>query len=100
MQTRARRLRDAQGELIRKGQLALLGQVAATMGPELRNPLGVKSNAVHVLQARRTDAHDTTREYLGMIKDELADAERIVSDLQDAVRTQPAKPEAIEGLRS
>ena len=38
----------------------------------------------------------TTKEYLGIIKDEIADAERIVSDLLDAVRSKPPRPEAVK----
>ena len=77
-------------------KLALLGQVAGTVGHELRNPLGVMNNAVYFLQAVLTDADETTKEYLGIIKDEIADAERIVSDLLDAVRTKPPHPETVE----
>jgi signal transduction histidine kinase len=55
----------------------------------------VINNAVYFLQAVLADADETTREYLGIIKDEVADAERIVSDLLDAVRTKPPHPEAL-----
>lgn len=93
---RTQQLLDVQEELVRREKLALLGQVADTVGHELRNPLGVMNNAVYFLQAVLTDADETTREYLGIIKDEIADAERIVSDLLDAVRTKPPHPEMIE----
>jgi signal transduction histidine kinase len=66
------------------------------VGHELRNPLGVMNNAVYFLQAVLADADETTREYLGIIKDEIADAERIVSDLLDAVRTKPPHPDIVE----
>ncbi|MDP4027837.1 MAG: ATP-binding protein [Gallionella sp.] len=88
-------LRKAQDELVRNEKLALLGQVADTVGHELRNPLGVMNNAVYYLQAVLPDADETTREYLGIIKDEIAEAERIVSDLLDAVRTKPPRPETV-----
>ena len=81
---------------MRKEKLVLLGQVADTVGHELRNPLGVMNNAVYFLQIVLADADETTREYLGIIKDEIADAERIVSDLLDAVRTKPPHPEMVE----
>lgn len=89
-------LRKSQDELVRNEKLALLGQIADTVGHELRNPLGVINNAVYYLQAVLTDANETTREYLGIIKDEITDAERIVSDLLDAVRTKPPRPEAVD----
>ena len=88
-------LRKAQDELVRSEKLALLGQIADTVGHELRNPLGVMNNAVYYLQAVLPDADETTREYLGIIRDEIAEAERIVSDLLDAVRTKPPRPETV-----
>lgn len=93
VQQRTRQLLAAQEELVRKEKLALLGQVADTVGHELRNPLGVMNNAVYFLQAVLTDADGGVKEYLGIIKDEIADAERIVSDLLDAVRTKPPQPD-------
>jgi len=95
VEERTKQLLDAQEELVRKEKLALLGQVADTVGHELRNPLGVINNAVYFLQTVLTDADETTKEYLGIIKDEIADAERIVSDLLDAVRTKPPHPEMV-----
>lgn len=93
---RSRQLEAAQEELVRKEKLALLGQVADSVGHELRNPLGVMNNAVYFLQTVLSDADETTREYLCIIKEEIADAERIVSDLLDAVRTKPPQPEMVE----
>jgi len=93
---RTKQLHEVQEELVRKEKLALLGQVADTVGHELRNPLGVMNNAVYFLQTVLADADETTKEYLGIIKDEIAVAERIVSDLLDAVRTKPPYPEMVE----
>ena len=93
---RTQQLMAAQEELVRTEKLALLGQIADTVGHELRNPLGVMNNAVYFLQNVLADADETTREYLGIIKDEIADAERIVSDLLDAVRTKPPHAEIVE----
>ncbi len=95
VQERTQQMLAAQDELVRKEKLALLGQVADTVGHELRNPLGVMSNAVYFLQTMLTDADGITREYLGIIKDEIADAERIVSDLLDAVRIKAPQPEEV-----
>ena len=82
-------------ELARREKLALLGQVAGSVGHELRNPLGVMSNAVYFLQNALPDADETTKEYLGIIKDEIVSSERIVSDLLDSARTQPPRRELI-----
>ena len=90
LQERSRQLLEAQNELVKKEQLAMLGQVAVGVGHELRNPLGVMNNAVYYLQQTAlSDADAATREYLGIIQDEIARSERIVADLMDAVRTRP-----------
>ncbi|MFZ3019391.1 MAG: ATP-binding protein [Gallionella sp.] len=88
-------LREAQDALVRNEKLALLGQVAGSVGHELRNPLGVMSNAVYFLQAVLSDADDSVKEYLGIIKNEIAVSERMASDLMDAVSTRPPHPEAV-----
>lgn len=95
VQERTIQLLEAQDELLRKEKLAVLGQVAGSVGHELRNPLGVMNNAVYYLQTVLSDADETTQEYLNIIKDEIASSERIVSDLLDSVRTKPPHPEAV-----
>ncbi len=92
---RTRQLLEAQDELVRKEKLSMLGQVAGTVGHELRNPLGVISNAVYFLQTVLSDSDETTREYLGIIKNEVTAADRIVGDLLDSVRIKPPQPETV-----
>ena len=92
---RTRQLLEAQEALVRKEKLATLGQVAGIVGHELRNPLGVMNNAVYFLQAVLTEADETTKEYLGIIKEEITSADRIVGDLLDSVRTKPPQLEPV-----
>jgi signal transduction histidine kinase len=93
---RTKQLSEAQDELVRKEKLAVLGQVAGSVGHELRNPLGVMSNAVYFLQTVLSDADETVKEYLDIIKIEIAGSERIVSDLLDSVRTKPPHPATVD----
>ncbi|MBU6995728.1 two-component system sensor histidine kinase NtrB [Ferrovum myxofaciens] len=95
VQERSRQLLAAQDELARNDKLAVLGQVAGSVGHELRNPLGVMNNAVYFLQTVLSDADETTKEYLGIIKEEIAVSDRIVGDLLDSVRIKPPHPEAV-----
>jgi len=88
-------LQEMQERLVRQGKLAVLGQLSGSVGHELRNPLGVISNAVYFLQMVLTNADDTTREYLGIIGSEVRNAEKIVSDLLDLSRTRPAEREEV-----
>ena len=82
-------LRETRDELVRKERLAMLGQVAGSVGHELRNPLGVMSNAVYFLQTMLDGADASIKEYLGIIRAEIARSELIVASLMDAVRTKP-----------
>jgi len=92
---RTQELRDAQEQLVRRERLAVLGQLAGGVGHELRNPLGVISNAAYYLKIVLPDADETTREYLGIISSEVRDAEKIVSDLLDFSRTKMPEREEI-----
>jgi signal transduction histidine kinase len=84
-------LQAVQEELVRREKLSILGQLSGSVGHELRNPLGVMSNAVYYLQMVLTDADETTREYLGIIKKEIDNSLRIITDLLDFARTRPPK---------
>jgi signal transduction histidine kinase len=88
LEARTRELFDAQEDLMRKEKLAILGQMSGSVGHELRNPLGVMSNAVYFLQMVLTDADDTTKEYLEIIKQEIDNSLRIITDLLDFARTK------------
>ncbi|MFQ5814366.1 MAG: PAS domain S-box protein, partial [Anaerolineae bacterium] len=94
VEERTRELRDAQEQLVRREKLAVLGQLAGGVGHELRNPLGVISNAVYFLQMTLSDADQTTKEYLEIISEEVRNSAKIVSDLLDFSRTKmPDKQE-------
>jgi len=95
VEERTKELRDAQEELLRQEKLAVLGELAGGVGHELRNPLGVISNAVYYLQTILPDADETTKEYLEMIASEVRTSEKIVSDLLDLSRTRPGEKEEI-----
>jgi signal transduction histidine kinase len=80
---RTRELRDAQEQLVRQERLAVLGQLAAGVSHELRNPLGVIQNAIYFLNLVQPDAGDNIKEYYGIIEEEAHTAVRIVTDLLD-----------------
>jgi len=72
--------------------------LAGGVGHELRNPLGVISNAVYFLRMSNSDADETIREYYDIIASEVWNAERIVSDLLDFSRTRKGESEEIAVL--
>ncbi len=95
VKARTQQLLEAQDELVRKEKLAVLGQVAGSVGHELRNPLGVMNNAVYFLQTVLSDADAGVKEYLDIIQNEIANSERIVSDLLDSVRIKPPQIQTV-----
>lgn len=83
-----RQLLDAQEELVRNEKLSIVGQLAGTVGHEIRNPLMVISNAVYFLKIVMPDADDKVKEYLDMIKQEVDRSLSIISILIDFTRTK------------
>jgi PAS domain S-box-containing protein len=78
---RTKELRDAQEELIRKGKLAVLGQLAGIVGHELRNPLGVIGNSVYFLRMKLEGADDIVKKHLGIIDLNVERATMIIEEL-------------------
>jgi signal transduction histidine kinase len=88
LQERTEQLQEVQDELVRQEKLAMLGQVAGSVGHELRNPLGVMNNAVYFLQTVLAGGDESVKEYLGIIMAEITRSEHIVDELLSAVRTR------------
>lgn len=95
VEERTSQLIEAQEELLRKGKLAILGQLSGSVGHELRNPLGVMSNAVYFLKMVHAEADETTSEYLDIIKHEIDNSLRIITDLLDFARTKTAQLQTV-----
>jgi len=94
---RTRELEQAQEALVRRERLALLGQLSSGVGHELRNPLGVMTNAVYYLKMMLAGQPQNIHEYLDIIQQQVTLSEKIVSDLLDFARQKPPqrKPTSI-----
>jgi signal transduction histidine kinase len=79
-------LRETQDELVRKEKLATIGQLASSVGHELRNPLGVMSNAAYIIERSMATAPTKAQEYLKVLNAQIRLSERIVTDLLDSAR--------------
>jgi signal transduction histidine kinase len=96
LQDSLRRLEDTQQALVSNERLAALGQMAATVGHELRNPLGVLTNSLYLIRnATSTGADDRLRRQLDTADREIAAATLIVSDLLEFSRPRAANPTAV-----
>jgi signal transduction histidine kinase len=73
-------LRAAQDKLVRKEQLAAVGELSAVVAHEVRNPLAIISNAVATL--RRSGVGEQDRgTLLGILDEESSRLNRLVGDL-------------------
>ncbi|HEY4320303.1 MAG TPA: ATP-binding protein [Gemmatimonadales bacterium] len=89
-------LQEAQEALVRRERLAMLGQLAGSVGHELRNPLGVMSNAIYYLEMVLQPATDDVRDYLKLLRDQVGLSTKIVSDLLDSARVTPAQRRMVD----
>ncbi|MBU7019300.1 MAG: PAS domain S-box protein [Theionarchaea archaeon] len=92
VEERTQELRDAQEELIGKEKLATLGQFAASVGHELRNPLGAIRNSVYFLNMRLKDPDEKVTKHLTMIDKSIQQADKIITDLLDLSWKRPPSP--------
>lgn len=73
-------------ELKQSERFATLGRLSGSVGHELRNPLGVMSNVVFLIDAL-PDASPKLRDYAKMLREQIRLSQRIISDLLDRARS-------------
>ena len=82
-------LQNTQETLVRREKAAMLGQLAAGVGHELRNPLGVMSNAIYYLEFVLESSPQDVRDYLRILREQVSLSTKIVTDLLDSARIAP-----------
>ncbi len=83
-------LQKTQGELVRREQLAVVGELAAVIAHEVRNPLAVINNSVANLKRDGIEPSDRAT-LLAIITEESARLNRLVGDLLSYAR--PVSPQ-------
>lgn len=86
---------DYQEQQARRERLATFGQLVGSMSHELRNPLGVIETSVHILKGRLV-GDERAEKHLARIGEQVAVANKIVTDLLDMIRDRPLTREPIE----
>jgi signal transduction histidine kinase len=90
-------LEQTQQALVANERLAALGQMAATVGHELRNPLGVLTNALYLIRRTvSTIADDKVLKQLDTADREICAATLIVSDLLEFARPRMPNPTYVD----
>jgi signal transduction histidine kinase len=88
---------DLEAQKARSERMATFGQVVASIGHELRNPLGVAESSVFLLE-KRVGTDPAARKHLQRIGEQIAAANGIVSSLLDLVRDRPMNPQPLATL--
>ena len=87
-------LREAQERLVRSERLAAIGELAAGVAHELRNPLGAIKNALYYINGRLRGSSLITEnprvgEFLEIMDEEVGASDKIITDLMDFSRVNP-----------
>jgi signal transduction histidine kinase len=96
LQTTLTRLQQAQEELVRQERLATLGRLSGSIAHELRNPLGVMTNALYYLDAVLSDAPAKVRDHLARLRSQVRLSESIITGLLNVTRTGSPEPSTVE----
>lgn len=87
-------LSEAQAQLVQKERLAALGELAAVMAHEVRNPLGVIFNSLGALN-RLVKPGQEAQVILAILREEADRLNRIVGDLLDFARPRALVTEPV-----
>jgi signal transduction histidine kinase len=79
------RLEQLHEELRQSERFATLGRLSGSVGTELRNPLGVMSKVVFLLEGL-PDASPKLKDYAALLRTQIRLSERLISDLLDRAR--------------
>lgn len=85
-------LRRLQGAAIERERLSALGEAAAVLAHEVRNPLGTMTNTIELL--RKEQLSDDGRELLAIQRAEILRLDRLVADLLSF--SKPLEPKLVD----
>jgi signal transduction histidine kinase len=82
------RLKEAQDEIVRKGKLAQLGQLTATVAHEIRNPLGSVKTALYLVERKIEGKGLHLEKQLERMNNGIRRCDRIITELLDFARSK------------
>lgn len=91
VEQRTKELQESQEMVFRQEKLAVLGKLSGGIAHELRNPLAIINSAAYFI-SDQLDENSEVKECAEIIKDEVQNAEHIISTLNNFARQkQPSK---------
>ena len=90
------KLRDAQDELVRRGRMAQLGQLTATVAHEIRNPLGAVRTSAYLLERKTKDKGLGVEPQLERITNGVVRCDNIITQLLDFARSSALTVKDVE----
>jgi signal transduction histidine kinase len=95
LQQSRKELQETYEKLIRSEKLSTIGQLAGSVGHDLRNPLAVMRNSVYYLNMKLKDADEKVKKHIALLENQVRRSDKIISDLLDfAVAREPDFVEA------
>lgn len=83
-------------ELQETERIKVIGQMAASIAHEVRNPLTVVRGFVQLFQMKPSMSEDKKREYLRLIMDELKRAEGVIKDYLSLARSEESECNTVD----
>jgi|GEM_PF-6719202 len=87
---------ELQEKIILQDRLAFLGQMAASIGHEVLNPLGVMKNSAYFLKMIVSPDDEKIIKHINIIEREIERARKIVTDLLNLTSTAPRQMEEVD----
>lgn len=81
---------EADDRLRRRERLATIGQLAASIGHDLRNPLSVMESSLYILRRRAGD-DERTLKHVERIGQQIGECDSIITHLLEMARNQPPR---------
>jgi signal transduction histidine kinase len=91
-----KQLQVAQEENIRKGKLAQLGQLTATVAHEIRNPLNTIRTATYLIERKLNAATPELKAQFERVSKAIMRCDSIMNELLDFTRTRALQVETVE----
>ena len=89
-------LTEAHKVLLKQERLAVLGQMAASVSHELRNPLSVINNVSYFLKMKYPDLDEQTLKMLNLLEKEVDRSDRIIGNMLSFSKQKPILAEDLE----